>query len=44
MYKANAYKEKLAASVLGNEYVKLKYNHPILNFQAMCHTTGNSIT
>jgi len=44
MYKANAYKEKLVASVLANVYVKLKYNHPILNFQAMCHTTGNSIT
>jgi len=32
-------KEKLLASVLAKDYAKFKENHPILNFQAMCHTT-----
>jgi hypothetical protein len=36
-----SYKKKIVASVLASEYVRFTKNYPILNFQAMYHTTGN---
>jgi hypothetical protein len=44
MSNAITYKENFVASVLASEHERYKKNHLILNFQAMCHTTGNSVT
>jgi hypothetical protein len=44
MSNAITYKENFVASVLASEHARYKKNHLILNFQAMCHTTGNSVT
>jgi hypothetical protein len=44
MCNAITYKENFVASVLASEYARFKKNHLILDFQAICHTTGNSVT
>jgi hypothetical protein len=44
MSNAIPYKENFVASVLANGHERYKKNHLILNFQAMCHITGNSVT
>jgi hypothetical protein len=41
MYNTLLTKKNFVASVLASEYIRFKKNYPILNFQAMCHTTGN---
>jgi hypothetical protein len=44
MCNAVTYKENFVASLLANEHARFKKNQLILDFQAMCHTTGNSVT